>query len=218
MNKKIFITILFSILLLTGCTARYDVKIQDNKVKENISITMPSTYSDAEIKKAINYYNSKNKYEVEIKRDTSQTQVILTGKSVKLGDFFSDSDSFPNKCYNRVSFLSENGNYYIGTSKGFSCLTYEYMELNSISINIKTYHEVYDTNADKVKNNVYTWNIDRNNLSTNSIKFIFSKTKYVWYYRYRYLFGGLGAVSIILTLGYIIYKIFSSFSNRANRF
>ena len=65
------------------------------------------------------------------------------------------------------------------------------MELDSVSISIKTYHKVIDNNADEVKNNVYTWNIDRDNISTNNILFVVSKSEYVWYYRYRYLFGGL---------------------------
>ncbi len=220
MNKKVFILILFiSVFSLTGCDAKYEMEIKNNKITENISFSVPNENSEKKINELIDYYgiNADSAFTQKLTKGSNDTEVSLSGKTTKLDAYFDSSDSFINKCYNKVSFTLEDGMYYIGTSQGFKCLTYDYMQLDKVSISIKTYHKVYDNNADEVSNNVYTWNIDRNNLKTNNILFIVSKSEYVWYYKYRYLFGGLIAVSAIFLVTYMVISIFSASSKRANK-
>ena len=220
MNKKILVLLLITfIFFLTGCDAKYEMEIKNNKITENISVSIPSKYTEKEINENIDYFgiNSDSAYNQKIEKKDNESIISLSGKKSKIDDFFNNSDSFVNKCYNKVSFVLEDGKYYIGTSKWFKCLTYEYMELDSLTINIKTYHKVYDNNADKVSNNVYTWIINKNNISTNNILFVVSKNEYVWYYRYRYLFGGIVAVSVIFLVTYIVISIFRTTSKRANK-
>lgn len=220
MNKKILLLILsIFIFSLTGCDAKYEMEIKNSKVTENISFSVPNDYNEKKINDLIDYYgvNADSAFTQKISKEKDFTDVSLNGKKSKLDDYFDSSDSFINKCYNKVGFVLEDGIYYIGTSKGFKCLTYDYMKLDKVSISIKTYHKVYDNNADKVKNNVYTWNIDENNISTNNILFVVSKNKYVWYYRYRYLFFGIIAVSAIFLITYTVISIFRMSSNKANK-
>ena len=220
MNKKQLILILIIFVFSsTGCDAKYEMEIKNSKITENISVSIPSKYTEKEINENIDYFgiNSDSAYNQEIAKKEKDSIISLSGKKLKISDFFDSSDSFINKCYNKVSFILEDGKYYIGTSKGFKCLTYEYMELDSVSISIKTYHKVYDNNADKVSNNVYTWNINKDNISINNILFVVSKNEYVWYYRYRYLFGGIIAVSAIFLVTYLVISIFRGTSKRANK-
>lgn len=219
MNKKVLLVLLISVFSLTGCSAKCEMEIKNGKITENISISIPNEYSDKKINDLIEYYgvNNNSSFKQKITKSGSIMDISLTGKTEKLDSFFNDDDSFIKKCYNKISFLLEDGNYYIGTSKGFNCLTYDYMELDKISISIKTYNKVYDNNADDVKGNIYTWNINRSNVLTHSMMFVVSKNDYVWYYKYRYLFGGLIAVGSLFMLIYLIYLTFKSSSNRANK-
>jgi len=220
MNKKILVLLLITfIFFLTGCDAKYEMEIKNSKITENISVSVPSKYTEKEINDNINYFgiNSDSAYNQKIAKKDNENIISLSGKKSKISDFFDSSASFVNKCYNKVSFVLEDGKYYIGTSKGFKCLTYEYMELDSITISIKTYHKVYDNNADKVSNNVYTWNINKNNISKSNILFVVSKNEYVWYYKYRYLFGGLISIFAVFFITYIIISVFRASSKRANK-
>lgn len=220
MNKKVLVLILTIVIFsLTGCDAKYEMEIKNSKITESISVSIPSKYSEKEINDSIDYFgvNADSAYGEKIVKKDSEKVVSLSGKKEKIADFFNTSDSFINKCYNKVSFVLEDGKYYIGTSKGFKCLTYEYMELNNISVTIKTYHKVYENNADKVNNNVYTWNINSKNVNDQSILFVVSKNDYVWYYRYRYLFGGLFTVGCIFLTVYLLVSAFKSSSKRANK-
>lgn len=220
MNKKILLLILLiPIFSLTGCDAKYEMEIKDSKITENISFSVPNTYSNQQINKLVDYYgmNSDSGFKEKITDDGNNKTVSLTGHVVKIDTYFDNSDSFINKCYNSVNFTLDGGKYYIGTSKGFKCLTYDYMEIKNFTISIETYHKVYDNNADKVKNNVYIWNININNIKKNSILFIVSKSDYVWYYKYRYLFGGLAAVGITLFTIYLVISIFKMSSKHANK-
>jgi hypothetical protein len=220
MNKKILVLLLITfIFFLTGCDAKYEMELKNSKITESISVSIPSKYTEKEINENIDYFgiNSDSAYNQKIVKNDNESIISLSGKKSKISDFFNSSDSFVNKCYNKVSFVLEDGKYYIGTSKGFKCLTYEYMELDSLTINIKTYHKVYDNNADKVSNNVYTWIIDKDNISKSNILFVVSKNEYVWYYRYRYLFGGIIAISAIFLVTYIVISIFRTTSKRANK-
>lgn len=220
MNKKILLLLfLVSIFSLTGCDAKYEIQIDDSNITENIFLSIPTEISEKKISELIDFYgiNSDSAFTQKIDQVDDLYNVSLTGRKTKVEQYFDNSDSFISKCYNKVSFTLEDGKYYIGTSKGFKCLTYDYMELDSVTINIKTYHKVYDNNADKVSNNTYTWNIDRKNISDNNILFVVSKSEYVWYYKYRYLFGGLIAVFAISLVTYIVISIFRASSKRANK-
>jgi|GEM_PF-2960902 len=220
MNKKVLILILIIFVFsLTGCDAKYEMEIKNSKINEDISIFVPNDNTEKKINDLMDYYgiNADSGFTTKITKGSDATEVSLSGATKKINSYFDSSDSFINKCYNKVSFMLEDGKYYLGTSKGFKCLTYEYMQLDKITISIKTYHKVYENNADKVRNNVYTWNIDKDNASKNSILFVTSKNDYVWYYRYRYLFGGIVAILAILLVTYIVISIFRSTSKRANK-
>ncbi len=218
MNKKILLILLISVFSLTGCSAKCEMEIKNGSITENISISVPNEYTEKKINGLIEYYgiNEDSAFNQKITKNSSFMDISLTGKKEKLDSFFSD-DGFIKKCYNKVSFILEDGKYYIGTSKGFKCLTYDYMELDNISISIKTYNKVYDNNADDVKGNVYTWKIDKSNVSNHSMMFVVSKNDYVWYYKYRYLFGGLIAVCSLFIVIYLIILTFKSSSNRVNK-
>lgn len=220
MNKKILLLIfLVFTFFLTGCDAKYQMEIKDSKITEDLSFSIPNEYNEKKINELIDYYeiNNESSFTHKIIKESNATKVSLAGKNTKIDAYFENSDSFINKCYNSVSFLLEDGKYFIGTSAGFKCLTYDYMELDSVAISIKTYHKVYDSNADEVNKNVYTWHIDRNNISTHKILLIVSKSEYIWYYKYRYLFGGLIVVFSVFLITYLVISIFRLSSKKVNK-
>src|SRR5574344_1072806 len=119
MNKKVLVLLLITfIFFLTGCDAKYEMEIKNSKITESISVSIPSKYTEKEINENIDYFgiNSDSTYNQKIVKKDNERIISLGGKKAKISDFFNSSDSFVNKCYNKVSFVLEDGKYYIGTS------------------------------------------------------------------------------------------------------
>ena len=223
MKKQFCMILLFlMIFLLTGCQPKLTYEILDGKMTETIEMNLDSEYGPRELQEIADYYgfSKENGYITSVEKITNGYNVKTTmEEEMDIETYFENDLRFINHCYEIVSFTyeKEEKKYYLGTSKGFSCLTYDYNQSESVDITIKTYNKVFEHNADKVDNNEYTWHIDKDNAEEQNIVFVFSKGNYVWYYQYRYLFIGLISVAILTVIMYIIIGFFRRLSKRANK-
>lgn len=223
MKKQRFIILLFlMIFLLTGCEPKVTYEILDGKMTETVEMNIGSAYSEKRIQELADYYSfsKENGYLTSVEQIANGYNVKTSmEKEIDLEAYFESDLRFINQCYEIVSFTyeKEEKKYYLGTSKGFECMTYDYNHADKIDVTIKTYNKVYNHNADEAKNGEYTWHITRDNAEKNNILFVVGKGTYVWYYQYRYLFIGLISVAIFAVIMYIIIGIFRHLSKRANK-
>lgn len=158
--------LLFTLLLLTGCSIKYNLKI-DDKFTENIEVsgyTMGS--DDNELKMNLStgfplYY------------DNSSSSSIIPKYEVSTGDnyeFLKLKGVFPSLNNNSNAVLSVCDNYIVSkdnkiislNASGFKIFE-SYYDMDELTINITTDYEVISNNADSVNKNVYTWVINEDN-------------------------------------------------------
>ena len=218
MKKKILLLVI-TLFLITGCEPKLTYEINSGKIVENISVDVNDDYSKSKLEDTIEFYgyNKDNGYKYNVSPNSDGYNIKIKGSKQGL-EGFTENNNLLNTCYNIVDFNYEKDEkkYYLGTSKGYSCMTYDYMETTGVTITIKTFNKVYDSNADEKGFGTYTWKIDETNYKDSSIMIIVSSNQYVWYYKYRYQFIGLGIVIIIGFLLLIIISIFRRSSKKAN--
>lgn len=178
MNLKKKILMFVSIILLSGCTATYNLDISSNTFSESLnidSITIDNSnyYIPA-------YYNSisEDEYDVDVNQkiegieyyNSSFSQNNITFNYTFKNNDFSRSNivnSFYSAFILKKYDYDEDGkeDYYIlSTTKDFSGFDI-YSELTEITIKIRNNHEVISTNADEVvDDNIYIWHLTPNNI------------------------------------------------------
>lgn len=180
--KKIIL--LMIILFVSGCSAEYHLEISNDSFKEKIKIIIDKseipteTYpEDVELDDQITPLIEKG-YPVFFSNDKIyyKKDVIETTDYVNLDMYynynakeFKNSNSL-NLCFEDFEFYDDNNSYYIHAMGNFYCLYSE-----SLNINIKTNNKVLNNNADSVNGNIYTWNINNDNVENVDIKFEVSK-------------------------------------------
>ena len=170
--KKNILLLLF-IFLLTGCTIDYNLEIEKNRLVENIS----GTVSKEEYELNEEYADANKIYNLLF---TDQTP-ILNGTDVYDKNIENTSDGVKynfgyiyknnydksriiNTCFEKVDIREEDDYYYVDLSGDFYCLY-----TNKINVNVKSNYVVIEHNADKVKDNTYTWIIDKNNKEIHAV-------------------------------------------------
>lgn len=174
--KKINIIILFSLMiLLSGCSATYELEIGDGFVNEKtiLNLTkdeMVEFNSDGNNKYQKVYYNDSN--------DTAAEGTTLPIKGVTYYDFSNnnnqisyeykyDYNSFIRSSFSRYGFLDykfrvNNNEIHLKTTEGFALNE----NLSNVTIKIKSKYEVMNSNADKVDGDTLIWYIDSSNAET----------------------------------------------------
>ena len=174
--KKINIIILFSLMiLLSGCSATYELEIGDGFVNEKTTLNLTDDEivefdSDGNNKYQNAYYNDSN--------DTAAEGTTLPIKGVKYYDFSKngneisyeykyDYNNFIRSSASREGFLDykfrvNNNEIHLKTSEGFALNE----NLSSVIIKIKSKYEVMNSNADKVDGDTLIWYIDSSNAET----------------------------------------------------
>ena len=179
--KKI-ILIIISLLLLTGCSAEYNLDLRTTP-NENLNIIETNTQDD--------YFNYLKDYNENVPviyddQDPDVTNInpdleyydVNNLSSEKKADItlnyeynsvdFNDSNII-NTCYSNINFLNNNKNINISTSNEFLCFD-KYITLDEVIVNIMTDKTIKEHNADKVSNNTYTWIITKQNYLNKPIK------------------------------------------------
>lgn len=172
MKKVIF---LLFVLLVSGCSANYNLEISNDSFKENINVKIEkslipttTTQSEIEIDDPITpFLNDKHSALFSDRKAYYKKKVVDFGNYVDVtmkynytSKEFKDSNSL-NLCFDDFVF-EEDDTYYIHAYGTFYCLYTE-----SVNINIKTNNKVVKTNATSVNGNVYTWEI--NSLNSNNV-------------------------------------------------
>ena len=183
LKKKIY-WLFLAILLVTGCSSKYQLEVTNDKFIEQV---------DTEIlNKDIPDYNfkaSNSDFATPfIKDDTFVTpfpdntnihynkKVTETkdGYNVKLSYTYKP-DEFRNSyamsmCFENHNFQNEKKYFNFHLSGRFYCLYSD-----NLTITVKTDNYVSEHNADKVEGNTYIWYIDNSNLNTTDINIKISK-------------------------------------------
>lgn len=177
---KKYILLLIFLVILTGCDVKYELNFQDENLIENIQLTLKNNEKDKidELKRTRPYaiFNWSNERLYNVNYDPGILNFIANYSYTYNIDEFKQAKNIGD-CFDAYSFVKQNDNYILSTSKGFNCMTYSYVPINNLIIEITTNHEVLENNADETKNNKYIWNITNDNTSDKQIYIKFGKVK-----------------------------------------
>ena len=186
MKKKILIFIY--LLLLTGCTVNYNIDISDNKIKESSNYYYENrmydsndhnaifleTFEDfdnlSDIYLAFNENFEDKYYKKEMIHDSNGDGINLKYTY----DFNNYGNSFLFNIFDDSNYVNNDGQIVIDVEEINLYDLYDYFTLldenvSSLNINIKTNFKVLENNADSVKGNTYTWNINADSSNDKSL-------------------------------------------------
>lgn len=198
MKNKIILLVI-SIIILNGCTVEYNLDLDKNVLTETTTILTDVTTSETyENELLIDIFDTKNKYYEPTYINPENYDEYVGGyqKNVdyyKIEDYKKDnfkglkiSNNFDfnnyqrsriiNYCFDKLS-MQKSDNYVLLRTNDNCKLFDSYPLLEKLTINIKTDLEVIVSNADKVVDNVYTWNINQNNYKNKSVHLTYSLGK-----------------------------------------
>ena len=167
MLKKSLILIVI-MFLLTGCTIKYNLRIDENFVSEKLFINnvdvskFNNTYvpvnSDIDDPNAFKEKSSEVEYYKMKKNDDS----IILSYDHNFKNF--SSAYILNSCYDEVDSYIEDNRFIISTTGSFSCFEL-YDDIDDVEVVINSQYKLINTNANKINNFDYIWNINVNNLN-----------------------------------------------------
>lgn len=220
MNKKIFL--MFLIVFLTGCNVVYNIDIKDNKVLEYCDFYptktikyQPNSPGVSEYEEMTNYYFNqdykalKNNYLSDALYDKKMIDNNSRGMNLNYSftlENFAKS-SLLNYCFDENAFKVDD-NYIILDAKDSSkCFNQDpYEHLDSFTVKIKTDLNVIDSNADRVNNNLYIWEIARDESLDKDIYIKIKRKSANYSFPFIVLFGIFGIILIIVGLYIFIRK------------
>ncbi len=183
--KKNILFIICSVLLLTGCSAQYNIEIKSDEIKEELQVYEENLYYDYEIEKQIEDNlniktgvlkdeqngdtedpNPQYKYYLKEKIDSNNRLGIKYTNTFSISDY--SKSYIANSCYKYFQVYNNDRYIVLSTSKEFLCIE-NFDNLYEVTINIKTKYKVEDNNADKVSNNVYSWTVTKNNFDNKNL-------------------------------------------------
>ena len=185
--KKIIPIIL--IIFLTGCNAQYNLMINDEGYTEEI-LLISENENDSRIisqyqKPVEKYYDSADSSETlekvdEIDYYDMNKYTENNFYNLKLTTDFTKNDYIKsNIASHSVSIFKtyrDGGVYQLFAGSYFKCF-----EMNNginnlvIGVTLSDDYEVVESNADKINNNMFIWNIDKYNYKNKSVHFYYQK-------------------------------------------
>lgn len=196
MRKKISV-LLVLIFLLTGCSATYNITIDNNTLSDELIIknVKDKIYSDGmTYEKLINIYYNQNVAsnintpgypEINKKLDgyTYYNKVLIDNDGMygfKLNNTFSLNDYKNSPLlleYNFKNIIISNNRILIKSNTSQGCTLFDnYPYLDNILVNIITNYKVINNNADEIKDNTYTWFVNKNNFKNKEISIEIDKS------------------------------------------
>lgn len=175
MSSKMLVKVFLSILIclfLSGCTARYEVTINNDSIEDNIFVIESNKkIEEATDDETDTFYNKLGDFEKDFdfyQRELG-SDVNNTWYKYNYNFNFDEYDvmSVLGRCYDNFS-LKTDKTIKLETGKKFSCFEY-YSDITEYQIIIKTDYKVLNNNADKVNDNLYIWNINKENYNYKSI-------------------------------------------------
>ena len=173
MRKFKFIAILLFVLLLSGCSGTYNLKInEDLTINESVDLTIDvsNVAYDSTLKLLEDNKIDESKYKIVTSDDEininynedydSIEDYILNSKLYK--NFF-DTIYYTND--RRKITLSTNGYFKLQNNKS-NYIVNDY-DVSLIQINIETPYKVVENNAELVNKKIYSWSLNKNTTSKN---------------------------------------------------
>lgn len=181
--KKIILLFMFTILL-TGCSCDYELNISDDKVLENVDISLPYSMDSDDRSKFLEYTKIDN---LAVVGGLDNPYYDMSAKADNYGDYYNFNYSYDKEhpiknartmqsCFEKYK-VEETSSYYMFVFRGeFKC-KYKFDDVN---ITVKTNNEVPKHNSTDYdeKEGVYRWKIDSSNASDVDIKLLVQKDKY----------------------------------------
>lgn len=181
--KKIILLFMFTILL-TGCSCDYELNISDDKVVENVDISLPYSMDSDDRSKFLEYTKIDN---VAVVGGLDNPYYDMSARADNYGDVYNFNYSYDKEhpiknartmqsCFEKYK-VKETSSYYMFVFRGeFKC-KYKFDDVN---ITVKTNNEVPKHNSTDYdeKEGVYRWKIDSSNASDVDIKLLVQKDKY----------------------------------------
>lgn len=244
MKIKIYILILF-VFFITGCTVNYDIEVTSDSIKELVQINENIDNINANVlnsgilsyKNAIdNIYDLPQNVYIDADRNLYDLTQELEGVDYYSKKFNITEENYGleasfehlinnyqkattiNKCYKNIAVLKKNDNLTISTSRNNLCFE-QYKSLDKlniiVTINEKEY-AVISSNADKIEEGKYYWEINRENYSNKSILIELEALEEVRKKQndMYFLIGFMVVVSIIILLVYLFIKRRSEDTNK----
>lgn len=233
--KKIFSS-LFIVLLITGCSANYNLTIESSlNVNENINIIGDDRFKiDGNYTVDTMYDTILNTYSENVdKNKISNIEKYLDNNnlSIKLNNNYTNLDELSKSYYfsliypNNLKVTTDENIVTLNTDNNMNNLWVFMTDMEDdplikqLNINIKVPYVVTNNNADKVdeKNNIYTW--EYNFQTTNkiiSISFDKNNLHVVENKSIKILIYILIFLAII-GIGYLIYKKSQKIKNKNNK-
>ena len=179
--KKRILVLIITLLLTTGCTCEYNLKIDGNKYSEEIIITAENTEERNNLNAKWEISTDKEEFErfgdpsseLENEEDNynykvNQSNLTLSYNFTKIGLMNASSVS---RCYNKVAITKYENSTIISTSEKANCYS-NYPDLSNLVVNIEVDRPVISHNADSVKGKIYTWNITKSNYQEKAINLV----------------------------------------------
>lgn len=221
--KKIILT-LISLILITGCSAEYNIEFENNQFNEKIKIGPYYKEKEeiVEITGLSPFYINENNiyYDDKFKNNYYNLEHNFSFSEYRLSTAI-------NGCFDLANISYDNDYYYIMTTGPFKCLSYNTFTADKVTINFKTNYEVVSINADYNKDGTYSWVFDKNNSETKEINIKLKKNnnsikkekkdqtpleKIINNNTFQY-FVIVIPISLII---FIIYKILKKYSDKKN--
>lgn len=188
--KKILLMFIL-ILLLSGCSVEYNVSLENDSFKESGSLTEKKENKDNVSKNGFSFEEQIN-YTYQSMHDVLNGQEMEKTQSFELKKIDTDKEiglTYSNElkqnkyylspiirqCYDNVKVKNDNNNIKISTGNYFKCFDY-YELLNNVTVNFTTNYKVVNNNADEIKDNTYTWFINKNNFKNKEISIEIDKS------------------------------------------
>ena len=168
-------------LFISGCSVNYELEIKDKTFNEQIEFYVTNDEFST-VKNSIKgntYIDSLTgeKYQLDIKQKSNGMN-ITNNQVYKISEY--KTSKFLKICFSSFNVIEEDLYYILSTSEGLMCYAEEdVMFFDDITIKIKTNHEVINSNADEVKDNVYYWYVNDENYNKKSINIKLSKDEYI---------------------------------------
>ncbi len=215
MKRKIII-LATTLILLTGCSATYDLYLDKNNITERTYI-----YDSTKKLEGLEYYDMDKGNEISIDLYANEVaafennfkyekEEIKTNNGNNFGYRYNTSYKYNefNKlsavaaCYDKIE-IKNDGNISVKTSNEFKCFD-KYSLLEDVTIRIHYTGKVLNTNADKVENDIYIWKITKDNYKNSCIIFTAEKVKTKIFSTFQIV--GLIILTILIVITYLLYK------------
>ena len=198
--KKI-ISLLLIIMFLCGCEAKYNIKISEDKIDEEILIyEKTSVLDEFDDEDKVLFEDELSYWELDLDYYNKENYNTKEYTGYKYNSYFTHEEyeqlTGLNRCYEEFTYQNEP-TIKISTSNNFLCLN-EYDELESFTITIETDYKVISSNADKQEGNKQIWNINRKNHTNKPIKLELEK------HPAKEKMGAKEIIIIVLFIGLII--------------